>query len=86
MNTFHSFRLVDFVCKHCRHRWSRSRRGLASAASPSEIYDVVTVGGGPVGLALVAALSKVILSDAWPSNLTTGRIISHNQESQDSTD
>lgn len=50
-----------FVCGRCRQalNLAAKRRRFASTASTSpEIYDVVTVGGGPAGLALLAALSE----------------------------
>lgn len=58
MKALRSSRLKGFVCEECQNRLRRSQRGLASTSTPPEIYDVVTVGGGPVGLALVAALSE----------------------------
>lgn len=49
------------ICKSCRlllNGAKRRRYGTSSLASnPDEIFDVVTVGGGPVGLALLTALS-----------------------------
>ncbi|KPI44878.1 Ubiquinone biosynthesis monooxygenase COQ6, mitochondrial [Cyphellophora attinorum] len=49
-------RLGGYVCRTCRASLLvPKRRHYASSATP-EIYDVVTVGGGPVGLALLAAL------------------------------
>lgn len=47
------------LCKRCCQRVVsyRRRQGFATHATQPEIYDIVTIGGGPVGLALVAALS-----------------------------
>ncbi|KAK5940570.1 putative ubiquinone biosynthesis monooxygenase [Knufia obscura] len=51
-----------FICKACRVSLNQSRKrkfGTNSITSnPEEIYDVVTVGGGPVGLALLTALKS----------------------------
>ncbi|KAL6245070.1 putative ubiquinone biosynthesis monooxygenase [Rhinocladiella similis] len=50
-----------FICVQCRKSLtSLKRRRLQSttASSTPEIYDVVTVGGGPAGLALLAALKS----------------------------
>lgn len=50
-----------FVCRSCRlavQRTTKRYRSTGSGHQP-EIYDVVTVGGGPVGLALLAALSRM---------------------------
>lgn len=55
MNRMLSGRIGNYVCKNCRATLSASQRRHAS--SNPEIYDVVTVGGGPAGLALLAALS-----------------------------
>ena len=51
--------LRPYVCKPCRHKLATSRRrGVSISSSPKpELYDIVTVGGGPVGLSLLAALS-----------------------------
>ena len=50
--------LPTYVCRACRHQLRRQiQRPFASSSSP-EVYDVVAVGGGPVGLALLAALSQ----------------------------
>ncbi|RMZ79369.1 hypothetical protein DV738_g3360, partial [Chaetothyriales sp. CBS 135597] len=43
-------RSLGFVCRSCRH----VQRRFASSAP--EVYDVVTVGGGPAGLAFLTAL------------------------------
>jgi len=56
-----------FVCGRCRQALNSTakRRRFASAAAPTpEIYDIVTVGGGPAGLALLAALSSYRLPHA----------------------
>ncbi|KAH8697768.1 hypothetical protein BGW36DRAFT_174902 [Talaromyces proteolyticus] len=47
-----------YVCPSCRRGLQpRGRRGFSSAIGETpDIYDVVCVGGGPAGLALVAAL------------------------------
>lgn len=53
------------ICKACRSNIERSTKrrkfgtnSVTSNPKSEDIYDVVTVGGGPVGLALLAALSK----------------------------
>jgi hypothetical protein len=49
-----------FLCRHCRVALRQTvRKRHASTSTSPEIYDVVAVGGGPVGLALLAALSKL---------------------------
>ena len=49
-----------YVCPSCQSRVFSKRRKFASIASKGpDIYDVVCVGGGPVGLGLVAALSML---------------------------
>ncbi|EXJ74437.1 ubiquinone biosynthesis monooxygenase Coq6 [Cladophialophora psammophila CBS 110553] len=50
-----------FMCIQCRKTLSLTRqRRFAStnASSPPEVFDIVTVGGGPAGLALLAALKS----------------------------
>lgn len=52
---------VRFVCGQCRQALNllaKKRRFASTASTSPEIYDVVTVGGGPAGLALLAALSE----------------------------
>ena len=52
-----------FVCSTCRARArlaARTSKRLASTLSRDEIYDIVAVGGGPVGLALLAAISTEV--------------------------
>src|SRR6266498_3693447 len=52
-------RSCPYVCNSCQQSIRSRRRGYATAAaSAPEIYDVVCVGGGPVGLSLLAALSR----------------------------
>lgn len=50
-----------YICRSCRRDLTRTKRrrfGTNSITSnPEEVYDIVTVGGGPVGLALLTALS-----------------------------
>ncbi|KAJ9615334.1 putative ubiquinone biosynthesis monooxygenase [Cladophialophora chaetospira] len=61
MPTWLSSRSSGFICHHCRQSLlsSRKRRFLSTPTKSSpEIYDVVTVGGGPAGLALLAALKS----------------------------
>ncbi|KAL2860856.1 putative ubiquinone biosynthesis monooxgenase (Coq6) [Aspergillus lucknowensis] len=49
--------LRPYVCPSCRFAGSLNRRELGSKPAPvTDIYDVVCVGGGPAGLALLAAL------------------------------
>ncbi|EXJ56580.1 hypothetical protein A1O7_06924 [Cladophialophora yegresii CBS 114405] len=49
-----------FVCVQCRHALTSTqrRRFLSTSSTQPEIYDLVTVGGGPAGLALLAALKS----------------------------
>jgi hypothetical protein len=50
---------MPYVCASCRRSLKTTRRQTFASATQRtpDIYDVVTVGGGPVGLALLAALS-----------------------------
>ncbi|KAI1913254.1 putative ubiquinone biosynthesis monooxygenase [Ophidiomyces ophidiicola] len=49
--------LSAYVCSSCRHGLLNTRLASTSASPPiPEIYDIVCVGGGPAGLALLAAL------------------------------
>ncbi|PTU18435.1 hypothetical protein P175DRAFT_0465507 [Aspergillus ochraceoroseus IBT 24754] len=49
--------LRPYVCPSCRSTRLPSRRKFGSKPAPiTDIYDVVCVGGGPAGLALLAAL------------------------------
>ena len=61
-----SKRLGAFACPACRSLKIRSQRRHAST-SP-DIYDVVTVGGGPDGLALLAALRPLCNPQPLTSN------------------
>lgn len=74
-----------FICKACRVSLNQSRKrkfGTNSITSnPEEIYDVVTVGGGPVGLALLTALSMYTAFGRGFS-LTQYRIITSNFTSE----
>ncbi|KAF7508014.1 hypothetical protein GJ744_009911 [Endocarpon pusillum] len=59
MKALRTPRVNGSICSACRYRLSHPQRGIASSARSSpEIYDVVAVGGGPVGLALIAALKS----------------------------
>ena len=57
-----------FVCRRCRFAIKKASQKRHASTSPA-IYDVVAVGGGPVGLALLAALSK--------STLDAGHLLLH---------
>ena len=50
-----------YICQSCRSSLKRSttRSYVTTTPNPNaeDIYDVVTVGGGPVGLALLTAIS-----------------------------
>ena len=62
-----------FICLQCRQSLPIKRRRFLSTSpskSTPEIYDVVTVGGGPAGLALLAALK----SSPVTKHLKTGLI------------
>ncbi|RDW94205.1 putative ubiquinone biosynthesis monooxgenase (Coq6) [Aspergillus mulundensis] len=49
--------LRPYVCPSCRYARVSNRRRFGSKPAPvTDIYDVVCVGGGPAGLALLAAL------------------------------
>ncbi|KAJ9495043.1 putative ubiquinone biosynthesis monooxygenase [Exophiala xenobiotica] len=50
----------SFICAQCRKALTapKRRRLLSTSPKTPEIYDVVTVGGGPAGLALLAALKS----------------------------
>lgn len=44
----------------CRSVSALNLKSFSSAANPRpEVYDVVCIGGGPVGLSIVTALSKL---------------------------
>ena len=64
----------SYVCASCRRTLATARRRsfATSSSKPTEIYDIVAVGGGPVGLALLAALSKSLPSVS--RNLTTEQL------------
>ena len=51
-----------YVCSSCQQYLFRTKRRkfASSSSSTPEIYDVVSVGGGPVGLAFLAALSRLV--------------------------
>ena len=53
---------TPYVCSACRRRISTASRNrlLSTRAAPADIYDIVAVGGGPVGLALLVALSMKV--------------------------
>ncbi|KAI9375984.1 hypothetical protein BJX61DRAFT_24832 [Aspergillus egyptiacus] len=49
--------LRPYICPSCRTARFSNRRGIGSKPAPvTDIYDVVCVGGGPAGLALLTAL------------------------------
>ena len=78
--------LGPFICRQCRVATRRATQKRHASTSPA-IYDVVAVGGGPVGLALLAALSKLkILSMYVFSDLISVRIVSSDITSEDSVD
>lgn len=60
--------LRPYVCSSCQWQLLRTkRRRFASTSNPApEIYDLATVGGGPVGLALLAALSEYAYTSEGP--------------------
>jgi hypothetical protein len=49
----------QYVCTSCRRSLAIGKRRNFTTTSPKkpDLYDIVAVGGGPVGLALLAALS-----------------------------
>jgi hypothetical protein len=49
----------QYVCTSCRRSLAIANRRTFTTTSPKkpDLYDIVAVGGGPVGLALLAALS-----------------------------
>lgn len=50
-----------YVCKTCKTSLQHARKRFTTATGTKlDIYDAVILGGGPVGLGLLAALSKVI--------------------------
>ena len=61
-----------YVCLYCQQHLLRTkRRTFASNYQQNQsIYDVVTIGGGPVGLALLAALSLCLHALLDKVNLT----------------
>lgn len=75
-----------FLCRHCRVALRQTmRKRHASTSTSPEIYDVVAV-GGPVGLALLAALSKRIHFIYRSHKLITpNRVIARDVASQDSS-
>ncbi|KMU89511.1 ubiquinone biosynthesis monooxygenase COQ6 [Coccidioides immitis H538.4] len=50
--------LSSYVCSSCRRGLLQKKRFASTSTTPQvpEIYDIVCVGGGPAGLALLAAL------------------------------
>lgn len=77
-----------YICSSCRHHLLRTKRRKFSSSSSSsstpDIYDVVSVGGGPVGLAFLAALSEfALLPD--PSRAYIGRIVTRHLPPQGRT-
>ena len=57
-------RSSNYICKACRRGRQRPQcraygtNTITTNPSLNDIYDVVAVGGGPVGLALLTALSR----------------------------
>ncbi|KAL4865712.1 hypothetical protein BDV12DRAFT_187995 [Aspergillus spectabilis] len=57
MRPLSSSALRPYICLSCRSARSFNKRRFGSKPAPvTDIYDVVCVGGGPAGLALLAAL------------------------------
>jgi hypothetical protein len=67
MKTFVALTFRPYVCAYCRNSLvkAKRRRLATSATSKPDIYDVVMVGGGPIGLGLLAALSVYYLGAAY---------------------
>ena len=80
-----------YICSNCRqYLLHTNRRKFASISRSSpEIYDLATVGGGPVGLALLAALStyRIVLDDFMESlSLMSNRVFASDISSQSGID
>ncbi|KAL5340795.1 ubiquinone biosynthesis monooxgenase [Aspergillus crustosus] len=56
MRPISSSALRPYVCASCRAARPFNKRNFTKPAPVTDIYDVVCVGGGPAGLALLAAL------------------------------
>jgi ubiquinone biosynthesis monooxygenase Coq6 len=71
-----------YVCSSCQQQLLRTKRRKFASTSRTtpEIYDLATVGGGPVGLALLAALSQygsVLLRATVLMNIESSAVTSH---------
>lgn len=78
----------SFICAQCRKALTapKRRRLLSTSSKTPEIYDVVTVGGGPAGLALLAALSTLPRISVSNNTDQPPRILSCNITSKNRTD